>query len=93
MDKTPFQLARENKLKNQRSKVIKTRSRTTETADKPTTVFDANHTGYNSIEALTKCTVCNAQAVPGFIDTIDGRLIPMNYCLRHRTCLPTGVNK
>lgn len=92
MNKTPFQIAREVKNSNRTSKVIKTK-RPTELADKPTTVFDTSHSGYNSIDTLVNCPVCGVVMTQAVIDTIDGRKVPINYCLRHRTCLPTGVAK
>lgn len=90
--KSPFQQAKDIKQANAKSPVIKTTCKAaTETADKPTTVFDTTHTGYNSVDTLTNCPVCGVTMTPATIETLDGRQVPVNYCLRHRTCLPTGL--
>lgn len=87
---SPFGLIK--KQKRDTPKVLKV-GRKVEVADKPTTVFDPHHSGYNSLETLTNCPVCLVEMTRVNITTKDGRVVPVNYCLRHRTCLPLPLEQ
>lgn len=81
---SPLELAKQLKAKaktNGRTKTIATNT-------KVTTVFDPDHSGYNSIDSLDVCPICFVRTTKATIRTQDGREIPVAYCLRHRSCLP-----
>lgn len=75
-------------LKGKSSQVIKCKTKSVELADKSTTVFDANHAGYNALDSLAKCPVCLSDYQMTHVSTSDGREIKVGYCLLHRTCVP-----
>ena len=82
---SPLQLAKQRKndaqVKLGRTKVVATNT-------KVTTVFDPDHSGYNSLDSLETCPICLVSTTKATIRTADGREIPIAYCLRHRSCLP-----
>ena len=79
---SPLQLAKSLK------KVERKPSRSKVVATKPTTVFDATHEGYNTLDSLDHCPVCLMSNSKATLTTADGRKIPVSFCLRHRICLP-----
>lgn len=87
---SPFSIIKRQKLDT--PKVLKV-GRKIEVADKTTTVFDPHHSGYNSLETLNNCPVCLVVMTQATVTTVDGRKIPINYCLRHRTCLPLPLEQ
>lgn len=80
---SPLKLAKQKRLdaKKGKTKVVATNT-------KVTTVFDVDHSGYNSIDSLEVCPICLVSTTKAVIRTSDGREIPIKYCLRHRACLP-----
>lgn len=96
--KSALQMAKSVALKARQDKanatqVIQGTSQNAELAERPTTVFDTKHTGYNALDNLTKCPVCLADMVLSTVNTPDGREVPVAYCLVHRTCLPQKVQE
>ena len=82
---SPIQLAKQTKAK---SKILNGRTKVVATNTKVTTVFDPTHSGYNSLDSLETCPICLVSTTKATIRTVDGREIPVAYCLRHRSCLP-----
>lgn len=60
---------------------------------KVTTVFDKTHKGYNELNSVTHCPVCNVKMREAVVRTVDNREIPVSYCMNHATCLPTGLEE
>ena len=84
LEKSPLARALQAKRKAKQNRGVKVIATNT----KVTTVFDPNHSGYNSLDSLDVCPICLVTNTRAVIRTVDGREIPVAYCLRHRSCLP-----
>lgn len=80
---SPLKLAKQKRLQSKQGK-----TKVVATNTKVTTVFDVDHSGYNSIDSLDVCPICLVTTTKATIRSADGREIPVKYCLRHRACLP-----